>query len=772
MCMSMGFSMSMSFQQRLELAQRLVMRQELRMVIEQRMQMSLHEHMDLEGVEDPLRVRYFEFSEKKGKITPFVAKMFDKTMVDECYLEAANQLRMKECGLAVPEVVGVMQTDNKAILVSEFVRDSASIGTLLSNPEVAFNFYKKHINKYISNWSEHDVQAALQAQKIRSAYLIGNEVGKMHEAGILKKDLVPRNFLVTVGASGDIDEMKIWQTGFGHVEFKEVLTRKEKMDNLKQLAADFDRFESNHGLQCEFLRGYFGKYSQGIDGITDILDEEKDIQKQTGDGDDIRRKVKTRLSVLLGNRGYVAAAEGTEEVEVVPDLSRQIEQYVLNCPEEELNCPYYGGRRNNRAGQIAFQKVVQMIRDVLQQQKKGCSYQDVRSLRVLDYLFACYVDYETVSQNDIENCDDVELRMHVTTASRLVAPILKKLNLPDVGFLPSYFDQCTVLRLKLVNLEAIDQALVNMMYDKFTLVLARRTVSKYRNILQEAGKFPKLEGKHSRRLRNHFNNVMHSGGTVSLEEFSRTLGLPESDLDDYLGVLVRQYLDKQITNALANGRLDQLDEVELAMKLNLPISDVMEKVEKNRGRTSALIEAPETIIARTGEALMDLVEEAETQPPVVEEVEPAAEVQPIVEVQPPVQVSAQPEVESSQVVEAPQSSREEPAVMPVTETIVQEDSSDRLTELVVGVAAQIQEDPACSSHQLANDLGVSIVEIDRVIATLEATHQVPRWRQEVNRLIRTRPHIQDEGLIAELGVDLLTVHLCVRPMLLSGAIRI
>lgn len=697
-----GFGMYMTMSPRLEMRQQLAMRLELR--LEQRLELSMRllleeqQLMDLEGVGDPMGVRYFEVPAKAKNMKGLgvVAKVYDRkgNNAEEAINEAIHWQQFKQAGFEAPEILGLLESQDKAFLLSKFDENAANFATLVSNPETLKKFIK------------HSKSIGVSIEELCAK--CGEELARLHQAGVNKKDFSPRNIMIHLSTDGDISTV---HTGFSKVEFgAEAMSEELRNKSFGEALKEFSELSGmTKGQLATFASGYYRNEA---------------LFFQSRPSEVIRAKRAELLNTLsrdLSGEAVVPSEEGAAAEKTVPSLSARFEKIVMETKQGEEYTHHYF--------KVIRRKWSEAVSECLP--STGLTIKDARTVKMIRALYERYVEEGSVKLTDITSMDDQEVVMDHGNASKLITPFMKKYDLPDFGYLNQLLWKSIMFKTykelpPYCSHEQIRKELLRQYHDLSRRdVPQRRTISKYMGMLVSEGKVANLNSRQLRQVYEYANERLEEGNMVSAEACAEALQLPADQVKMVIDNCKLKFLNSAI-EAHTNGQ-KVIDFSELSAQLDLG--------PEYRERIVALLAESE--------------QEAETEPVSVPEPESEPEPTPAPEPAPtPVSTPT-------------------PAPEPTpTPTLAgnNEGLENRLAELIT-------ENAYITDRELAERLGIDQDTTRECIQNLKRRFAAEENRQRISYLIRQRPGIEDDGIAQETGLSVATIHLAIRDSLMSGQIR-
>lgn len=720
--MSMGLCMRQELRQ--QLAMRLEMRMEQRLELSVRLLLKDQLLMDLEGVDDPMRVRYFEVPTEGKRKLAVVAKLHNgeeenNSMAIE---EALNWEQFKDKGFEAPEMLGLLKSQDKTFLLSKFDEKAANFVSLIKDPKTLAKFIK------------HSKSADVSANELFEQ--CGVELARLHHAGIDKKDFCPRNIMVRLSGEGDITPV---HTGFSELEFSSgPLSEELRNSALGDVIKKFANLD-------EVTKAQLAAFAEGYK-----RHEARLFQSEPSEA--IRALRDQLLVALSGNLpdGTIDETvqvdedrEKTEETSETPlSLADRFEQIVLGMPEFDSGHGYADDYL-----QGIRQKWYEAVCAVLPE--TGVSYEKARTHKILRALYKQFAENGSAGLADIESHEDDEIRMNKCNASRLIAPVLEKYSLPNFSLLDQLLWKSLVLRAygempPDCSKSEIREKL-RRQYSRGLDIPERRTISKYMSMLVSEGKVSNLSPALLRRAYNYANERLETGGIVSSEACAEALQLPADQIKFVVDNCKRNYLNSAIKAGLKGE--GEIDVFALSTQLDMD--------------SESIVEAVTILDPEFGGSLMTPPEEpellVESEPEAEAESEQAPEPVPMPAFEPEVQPEPQPELAHGPELQPA------PAPTPQAQRSHQE-LEDRIAQLIANNAH-------LRDSELAEILAIDQDRVRQLLQNLKLQYAVDMHRSRVCQLIRQRPGIEDRGIMQETGLPVVAIHLALRDELLRGAIR-
>lgn len=725
----MGLSMGQSLRltQRTELAQRLEMRLEQRLELGLRLFLKQHECMGQEGIEDPMRVRYFEIPPTASGETALklIVKQLESENRDDPFEEAANLARFQSLGFSAPELVALLEEEKTPFMITRFDPSVANLATLIERPEMQSKFFehaKATVSPKLWEYITHQLSAveklelitgveegetpvhslppqglnrAVQYFGIELAHQLGKELAQQHEKGILKADFEPRNILIRLNTDGKLD---VLHTGFRHIRFRDKpLDRKERREHLNDIQEKFRHAVPNYeAFRKAFLHGYLAREKDA--SVYSIEDTPSAVT--------IKESTKERLRRLLGKTGYFAVEPTEKKTEVEPESTRSLrdefEEFVLTSP----------------LGSLEFKQVVtewtKLVAEALPVEQ--AAYELKRAYRIIVRLYELCRDNGSVQWEDIEN-EDEEIRMDSTTATRITKSIRERFYIPSPLELESLWKKLLVLRCYKQYPQLSLPRQYELLYGKFfrdgEFSMAGRTFRKYVTEWKQQKKITSLPFSTTRRLNALFNECCHTSSPINVSQIAQSVGLPPESVEPYIKDLQDAYIREQTKEAGIQGKLPDIPA--LAALFDLPIETVERAVLRYAKPTDISGEVRAQVAEATSEVAASPEETRESTP------EPAA-----------------------------------PEAM-----LAQDDH----------IIRKITLDPAYPEHTLAEELGISLIEVRNRTARIYTARGLADRAREVQHLISTHPGIEDADIQEVTGLSVTDIHFILRPLLLEGHIR-
>lgn len=691
-------TMNISVSQRLELAQRLELRLEQRLSLEQRLFLRMHQAMGQDGVDDPMRVRYFRVPAGGKTFLPVVCKINDKDNLDP-YAEAVNMETARERGLATPEILGISESNGIFFHFTRFREKAANLATLLhANPNILKKFAevsgllldKDSLDILLSGSSLHKqlklllkiyqnskkdapmsrienlepqeqiafLKEDLQKKKVcvsalpmallesyrkikatRLAYLLGQELAKMHRLGIDKKDFHPRNILVEVTPEG---EFSLIHTGFNNIEFKDIaLIPRERKEALNDVGKQFTEFLGDSAKYLKaFTFGYLGKTLRPYQLIDDIKQDESEDEEPADESlpkpekekntDDIREEIRQKMRRAFAEKGYVKAdkKQVTETAETAEPINirREFETYAAGLSYEEF-CNYPAvirgwtqiikDRINLDTMAMKQRRTMKIILALYQNLAEDWN----TSLLTIQNLSTYHDESqpEQILGHDEEQKEDLtnNIQMAACNASRLVLPLEKKYKIPPIGDAKQLYKQILVIKLVQKfpddSSNKISEYLGRQLYDRHSrhiestfnvprdIGLTSRTLRKFIKELRDNGKLAKkgrqAVAEEKNDLRSLLGEIIEKGETVEISAISTQVNEPEETVQKIYEQEKEKYLWKIVKAGLDTG--ETIETAMLAIQFDTDIESLENRMEQIRQKIIAGESCPQPAVSAT-----------------------------------------------------------------------------------------------------------------------------------------------------------------------------
>ncbi len=790
-------SMGLHFAQRAELALRQDMRLEQRLEMSVRLSLRQHELMGTEDVDDPLRVRHFGIGSGRGRIG-VIAKLVTPAHGVDPYLEAQKLEMFRAAGFAAPELMGVIESNNRHYIITRFVDDVANLATLMKNTSSRDKFFdvsgvvlnqafldivlqdmptvdQLNLLEHVVEHMPAKVKKALseEIEQAKSVLLpeelavgalkkiiLANSVS-LQTLPAKKSDLIVRTIGKKIGralgeelarlhARGVIkhdflprnllvklaeDTVALMHTGFNAVDFVDApLEKAKRLANLQEVGEHFDAADVPQSFKKAFLAGYFGRPEP--DSVA-VVDAKSDTNEHVVVEPEVVA-TRSRLTRLLAGTKY-QHGEPTEVV-VAPSVARvktALENVIAHLPMNQLNL---------HAILVRWEDIIQ---NVLAQTTP--TYQEMRVHKMILYIFHMMKEGEEVSLRMFEDTDDEEIRMEQSLASRLLAPAFEKLGIPSIQEAMHMLRLGIVLRFVEENLTASDEELTTIIansgfndHEGESLgINSRRTVTKYVTELKSLGKVA-LTAKDRRKVISCFEVAIATGDVVETNSIAAKVGLPPEPVSIVLGILKQKYLFGRVKELVLAGQ--EVDVIDLGTRLGVEY-DLIERMTDDVRKTMPA-QIPATVAAVRSEVALALP---------VEEVEPVRTREEIIAAMVPTDF-VQPTVVATPVIAVPSVQVEPPIQSP------EQPSRDHIID-------RITADVVYPTASLANELGMSVAAVESLIQAIYDDWGLSARSREVLALIMAPGGIEDDGIQARTGLSVTEIHFVVRPLLLRGQIR-
>ncbi len=568
------FGMQLVLAPRMELRQQLAMRLEMR--LEQRLELSLrltlqqHQLMGIDGVDDPMRVRYFEVP-KKGrgkKKMRAIAKIYEGAgnNHDAAIDEALNWEQFRKLGFETPEILGLLKSQDQSYLLSKFEDKAANFATLVSDPKILAKFIK------------HSKSASTDVSTEELFSRCGTELARLHLSGIDKENFCPRNIMIRLDPEGYIIPV---HTGFSRVKFgSEPLNEKQRNSSLEAVMREFARLTEVTKTQlAAFAEGY-SRYET----LTFKYEPGEVVRA-------LRDKLLATLSTGLPDGIDADADKGDEEgvEETFPSLSDKFEQIALEAPE------YKGENwKSDKYLQDIRKKWHEAVCSLLP--TEDVCYKEARTHKLIQALFRKYVLEGSVAIGDAAELEDDELRMDPGNASKLTKAIFKKYNIPKLGALNQTLWTSMALRTyRQLPPNCSHADMQKKMRKQFRGAPERRTIAKYMNQLKSAGKIPTLDSKLLRKAYDYSNQQLEAGDILTVEACSEELQLPADQIEFVIDNCKRNYLTSAIESHVKGE--NEIDVPTLSTQLDMDSDAIIETIvarePEYKDRIMSVLEEPE-----------------------------------------------------------------------------------------------------------------------------------------------------------------------------------
>jgi len=495
----------------------------------------------------------------------------------------------------------------------------------------------------------------------------------------------------------------------------------------------------------------------------------KKSDQDTQDEETIKNEARRRIQEMFRAQGYLIDEPQKEEepVEQNIDLHVAISQIITSFSPENF-------KDGASVQSLCIDKWIALLKQKLESTQ--LTYQEQRAVKIIMYLYELMVTQWDVSQRDITNANDDEIRMAECNASRLIAPLFKKFGIPSFNEMRTLIKEAVLLRVLREDPSISDKDLSSKINKAGFgyMGFKRRTLNKHRRSLQTKDKTPSLSSSRRDKFQQYFNIVIESGGQINEDDFAKEFKLSPTECKKILATLKNNHIERVVKKAFAANQ--EVDFVELALQLDMDLTETEERInntlnilEGNFGLTASTAQ-PEEIIEEVGGQVNDTTQttnlptENHEPTPIHDPVPPLPEPGTDSTLQAKSTPVSTPEVESSTSSTPVTAQTAEPPVTPATPETSPETQKEHIKNSIL-------RDPAYQIATLARDLEITTTEVVTLTRTIENEREIPQKRAHVLKLIQAQPGAGDREIEGQTGYSLLDIHLCVRPLLISGSIH-